>query len=88
MLNENPRLSNKMKFYEKQDGTWLARIRANQCHSYHSNDAIAIGLVKEDYDDLTIKAYLQMKNNKLQPIKPCENHAEKFSTKVKTIHTL
>ena len=85
MLNDNPKLSNKMKFFEKQDGTWLARIRSNQCHSFHSNDAINIGIVKEDYDELTIKAYIQMKNNKLQPVKPCENHAEKFGTKVSNI---
>ena len=83
LLNENPKLANKMKFYAREDGTWLLRVRTNQCHSFHSNDAIHFGVVKEQVDDLTMKIYVRMKNNRLKTIKPCENHSKKFRVKVK-----
>ena len=82
LLNENPRISNKMKYFEKENGTWLARLRSNQCHQFHSNDSIAIGIVKKDCENLIMKITIRMKNNKLKAIKCCENHSQKFRSKV------
>ena len=85
MLNDNPKISAKMKYYVPTDGPWLCRIRTNQCHLFHSNDSISIGVVKEDLPDLKMKIGVRMKNNSAKTIKPCTTHEEKFRSKVKLV---
>ena len=83
MLNDNPKISAKMKFFEPVSGPWLCRIRTNQCHTFHSNDAISIAVIKEEAPDLVMKIGVRKKDNVTKAIKPCQNHEDKFRSKVK-----
>ena len=84
MLNDNPPLSNKMKFFVPEVGPWMFRIRSNQCHLFHGNDSTHIAIVKEQVENLTIKIGIRMKNNKFKSINPCAKHSDKFNTKANT----
>ena len=88
LLEENPKVSNKMKVFMPNTGPWLLRIRNNSCHMFHGSDAIQIGIIKEQVQDLTMTISIRMLEKKYQTLKNCQRHAEKFNSKVIFINSL
>ena len=82
MLDEQPPLSNKMKFYVADNGDWLMRVRQNRCHEFHGNDRINVGFLKSDTKNLELRVYLRVQGKLNAPVKSCSNHATKFKNKV------
>ena len=82
MLDDQPTISNKMKFFLMDNGNWLLRVRQNRCHSFHGNDRINFGIRKHDEKDLVLRIYLRIKGKPNTPVKSCSSHATKFKNKV------
>ena len=82
MLDDQPPLSNKMKFFLAENGSWLLRVRQNRCHTFHGSDRINFGIRKADEGDLVLRIYLRVQGKPNAPVKSCPNHATKFKNKV------
>ena len=83
LIDPQPDISNKMKFYTENNGNWMIRVRTNQCHQFHDNDRINIGFIKMDLNDITMKISLRIMGKESHPIKSCQNHAAKYRNKVR-----
>ena len=82
LLDEEQRISNKMKFHKLKNGTLFVRVKSNQCHQFHSTDRIDFGLKKEDIKKVVMKIYLSIENNKNKAIKACDDHVRRLKNEV------
>lgn len=82
LLDDTPNLSNKMKFHETANGNWLLRVRMNPCHLFHGNDRINLGFSRVELENVEMRISVKIKGKNNAKIAACNNHSNKFNSKV------